>query len=134
MNNQDPFQPLTDRGISDEVRDARGYVPYYGKHHPKYDEAAPRELPDPSPTADGPKGALPKFARESRDAPPPKNTFLRFEGESRPPRVDDGHDGYGQGLVMLKHPLPGEPPILPQLRPEFSVRTGGTTWHTHDEA
>ena len=34
---------------------------------------------------------------------------------------------------MLKYPVPGEPEVLPQLRPEFAVRTGSTTWHRHDK-
>jgi hypothetical protein len=33
---------------------------------------------------------------------------------------------------MPKYEIPGCPPVLPQLRPEFAVRTRSTTWHRHD--
>jgi hypothetical protein len=37
FSTSDPHQPLIDRGISEEVWEARGYIPYYGRNHPKHD-------------------------------------------------------------------------------------------------
>ena len=40
--------------------------------------------------------------------------------------------GQAPGLVMLKHPLPGRPPIPPQLRPDDPViMDNRPTWHYH---
>jgi len=134
-NLSDPFEPLWDRAISRGVAEARGYIPYYGQHHPLYNPTALRAALDRYPMSRGQRDTLMKFARDARDAPPPKDTFLRFAKEPAVKRStrDDGHDGHGMGLLMLKHPAPGEPDVLPQLRPEHPVRTGGTTWHRHDE-
>lgn len=37
FSTRDPFDVLRERGISEEVQAARGYIPYYGKKHPKHD-------------------------------------------------------------------------------------------------
>lgn len=131
----DPFQPLHDRGISEDVWTERGYIPYYGERHPKHDPEALRELLARYPLEDDQLETLMRFAANARDARPPCNTFLRFQGDPRVPPVLDGHDGHGQGLVMLKYAVSedGQPLVFPQLRPEYEVRTGGTTWHRHDE-
>ena len=34
----DPFEPLRRRGIRVDVQQERGYLPYYGRHHPKHAE------------------------------------------------------------------------------------------------
>jgi hypothetical protein len=132
----DPFQPLWERGISPEVAEARGYMPYYGRHHPLYDPDALRAALERYPMSNGQRNTLMQFARNARDAPPGTDTFLRFAGEDAVTRGVDEHDGRGMGLLMPKYefPFPDVLEVLPQLRPEYPVRTGGTTWHRHDKA
>jgi hypothetical protein len=110
---QEAFAPLWDRAIAPEVAEARGYVPYFGRHHPLHD----------------PDGVRCEFDRYDL-TPGQKSTLMRLTSGARDKQ---GRDGFGIGLLMHKHPFPGEPPILPQLRPE-PVRTGGKTHHRHDKA
>ncbi len=109
----DPFEPLRERGVAQEVWEARGYVPYYGRHHPLHDP-------------DTVKMGLALYEL----TPGQKATYTRFTNGARDAQ---GRDGYGDGLVMPKYPVPGAPPILPQLRPSFAVRTGSKTRHRHDQ-
>jgi hypothetical protein len=115
-----PYAPLRKRGISDEVINARGYVPYFGRRHPLYDpEAVGRVLADFD-FAPGQRRTLMKFMADAVDT------------DAAPLR--DAHKGCGQGLVMPKYPFPGQAQIAHQLRPEYDVDTGGKYRHRHDHA
>jgi hypothetical protein len=110
----DPFEPLWKRGISREVAEGRGYVSYYGRQHPLHD----------------PDRVRAELARYEL-TPGQQVTLMRFMNSARD---ELGRDGFGDGLIMHKHPVPGAPPIAPQLRPREAVRTGGQTRHRHDRA
>jgi hypothetical protein len=138
LESEGAYLPLVERGISPQVWQARGYFPYYGIHHPLHGgdvDRATRGLLEGMPMTKAQRDWLTRCMDRARDEKPQMDTCLGFAGG--PLRVrsdDDGHEGFGQGLLMVKHSVPGEPPVLPQLRPEYSVRTGDTTWHRHDEA
>lgn len=114
----DPYLPLRARGISPEVQEARGYVPYYGRKHPLYDPAAF-------------KAELAGYEMTAGQ----RSTYSRFASSARTRDADTrDKDGYGVGLLMRKWQFPTLPAILPQLRPDEAVRTGSKTRHRHDRA
>jgi hypothetical protein len=107
-----PFQPLIERGVAKDVWEARGYMPYFGRHHPDHDPAAFREALKAYDLTAGQRATLARLANRARDS--------------------QKRDGYGDGLLVHKHPVPGEPPVASQLRPRYRVLTGGKTSHRHD--
>jgi hypothetical protein len=111
----DPFGPLRERGISDPVREARGYVPYYGKNvEGFYDPGTVRRELEPYGLTPGQRSTTTRFT----------NAAVNELGEV----------GRGDGLLMRKHPVPGAPPVPPQLRPRYAVPTGGKIFHRHSTA
>jgi hypothetical protein len=124
----DPHDALIERGVSREVAAERGYTPYYGKHHPEHDPVAlARELSQYDLTGKQRRFFTSKTSG-ARDADFP-------DGDFDPKEDREEHAGLGQGLLMHKHPFPGEPKILPQLRPEHAVELDARgQWHRHDLA
>jgi hypothetical protein len=111
----DPFEPLTERGVSREVWESQGIVHYFGRKHTIHDPDAFRAELDGYGMTRGQRTTLVTFANGARGKKP------------------DSH-GDGDGLLMHKHPFPGEPSILPQLRPRHAVKTGSKTTHDHAKA
>jgi hypothetical protein len=108
------FDPLIKRGVSRQVWEARGYVPYFGSEHPDYDPDTVKRVLGAFDLSSGQKGTYTRFTNSAAD--------------------ELGRRGYGGGLMMLKHPVPGAPSVLPQLRPEHELETGKVIWHDHDRA
>jgi hypothetical protein len=96
---RDPFDVLISRGVSREVWEARGYIPYYGKHHPLHDpDLFDREFGKYDLTPEQIQTTK-NFMNWARDAHPPKNRSSEFVfGRDR-----EDHEGHGDGLIMPKH-------------------------------
>jgi hypothetical protein len=115
----DAFAPLWQRGVSPEVAENRGYVPYYGRKHPLHDPETVRAFLGLYDLSSGQRSTLMRFMNSARD---------------EEPSADRNREGYGHGLIMPKYPFPGEPNIAPQLRPQYAVRTGAMTFHCHNDS
>lgn len=120
----DAFEPLRERAISREVWEARGYIAYYGKHHPRHNPETVKAALEGYDLSAGQRGTYTRFTNGARDA----------KDDSRDGCRRIHHDGHGHGLIMLKHPVPRAGPVLPQLKPYYAVRTGRSTEHRHDDA
>src|SRR5215216_5240711 len=104
----DPLDPLWERGVSRDVAEARGYMPVYGRKHPKHDPESVRAAYAPFNLTPGQKA-----------------TRMRQAGDL----VDEhGTKGCGDGLLMPKFAVPDFDPIEPQLRPRYALLRG-EKWH-----
>src|SRR6266568_1612548 len=108
------FQPLIERGIAREVWEARGYVPYFGRHHSRWNTARVlREL------------------MRYHMTPRQRQAYMRWTDDARDKTYDSWQEeqytstsrrhgtkttrwmnlkpdrGHGYGLIMHKYAFPG---------------------------
>ena len=123
----DPFDALRARGVSDEVIAARGYTPFYGKDHTRFDQTkrdavlARWDLTDEQRSDYRSKMSKARY----KDA----DGGIVRDANGRPRNV-------GQGLLIPKHKFPETelPEIAPQLRPEVGFwRPPEEHWHDASE-
>lgn len=125
MSIPDPFEPLRARGVAREVWEARGYVAYYGRRHPRHDPEIIRQELGRYELSKNQAGFYTRYTNAARDARPAAGTRA----------AQDGHEGFGDGVLIHKYAVPGAEPVLPQLRPRYPVEMDKRgLWHRHDEA
>ena len=133
------FKPLIERGIARDVWEERGYVPYFGRHHPRWNPALVlRELMRYQMTPEQ-RRAYVRWTDDARDKA--HDSWQEHQRTSTSKRhgtrtthwmnlKPDG--GHGYGLIMHKYAFPSEPEVLPQLRPNDKVHMG-VSGHVHSK-